>query len=174
MRKRIGFTVLILIIMGFVYFFGSMKLNLAPRYYYALVTTSSNLNNENINGLKLHHSMKDDWFINKYGKEYGRIDNVLFDYYKLKDGLVIATNKREDKIIRIVITNESDKSLKTNKGIGIGDPIEKVKQLYGDRYYTRWEQGFKIIGYVDGNETLEFWYGINNLDEIRYDISEMD
>jgi hypothetical protein len=169
-RKRIGITILILFVMGSIYFWGS---NFSPRYYYTLITDNTNLSNENINGLKLHRSMKDDWFIGKYGKEYERIENALFDYYKLKDGLVIATKKGNDKIIRISITTLNAESLKTNKGIGIGESIDKVKQLYGASYYTRWEQGGSIIGYVDGKETLEFWYVNNEVDQIRYDIASM-
>lgn len=170
-RKRIGITILILIVMGSIYFLGS---NFSPRYYYTFITDNTNLSNENINGLKLHQSMKDDWFIGKYGKEYERIENALFDYYKLNDGLVIATKKGNDKIIRISITSLNAESLRTNRGIGIGESIDKVKQLYGSSYYTRWEQGGSILGYVDGKETLEFWYVDNEVDQIRYDIASMN
>lgn len=154
-----------------IYFISFMNTVFAPRYYFTFVTANSNLNDENINGLKLHQSMKDDLFTSKYGKEYGRIDNALIDCYKLKDGLVIATNKGDDKIISLVVNVSSDESLMTNKGIRIGDSIDKVKQLYGSRYYTRIEEGSKVIGYVDGKEILEFWYVNNKILQIRYEIS---
>lgn len=174
MVKKITFTILFLIIAGIVYFFGSMKLNFAPRYYYTLITANSNLNNENINGLKLYQSMKDNWFISKYGKEYKDINNALYNYYQLKDGVVIATNKGDDKIIRIILNSQSDNSLRTNKGTGIGDSIDSVKEVYGEKYYIRHEQGSNIIGYVDKNKTLEFWYLNGKVQEIRYDIRSMD
>ncbi|MGG1517380.1 hypothetical protein ABE504_18350 [Paenibacillus oryzisoli] len=171
MKKRFGFTILFLIVIGSLYFWGSMKLNFSPRYFYTLVTKDTNLSNENINGLKLHQSMKDDWFIVKYGTEYERKENALFDYYELNDGLMVATQKGNDKIIRISMTTVNTQPLRTNKGIGIGESIDKVKQLYGGSYYTRWEQGSSIIGYVDGKETLEFWYAQNEVDQIRYDVA---
>ncbi|MNR46927.1 hypothetical protein D3C85_1659620 [compost metagenome] len=86
---------------------------------------------------------------------------------------MIATKKGNDKIIRISITSLNAESLRTNRGIGIGESIDKVKQLYGSSYYTRWEQGVSIIGYVDVKETLEFWYVDNEVVQIRYDIASM-
>ncbi|MEC1520719.1 hypothetical protein P9D43_01570 [Neobacillus niacini] len=50
------------------------------------------------------------------------------------------------------------------KGIEVGDSIQKAKDLYGNRYYTRIEQGVTIIGYVDKkhNQSLEFWCDSKN------------
>lgn len=77
-----------------------------------IFTKTSNFSEENIDGLQLYKSINSKEFIKKYGTNSQRIDNTLFDYYKLSDGLSIATNK-DRQVIRIVIDDETDKSIKT-------------------------------------------------------------
>ena len=81
----------------------------------------------------------------------------------------------DNENIRISIGLNSNKSLSTSKGIFAGDPIEKVKKMYGNKYYERSEQGIDILGYVDkkNHRTIEFWYWNGNVQHIRYDIDEM-
>ncbi|MEY8346867.1 hypothetical protein AALF16_00875 [Bacillus cereus] len=137
------------------------------RSYYFKNTKTTTLTAENIDGLKLHDSIYEPKFIEKYGKQTeSSQDNEFYDYYRLRDDLEIATIKEgENKgdIVRIMIPYEDYKVKKseshTSKGITIGSEKEEVQSSYGKNYYTRNEQGANIIGYVDikMQVTLEFW-----------------
>lgn len=137
------------------------------RSYYFKNTKTTTLTAENIDGLKLHNSIYEPKFIEKYGKQTeSSQDNEFYDYYHLRDDLEIATIKEgENKgnIVRIMILYEDYKVKKseshTSKGITIGSKKEEVLSSYGKNYYTRNEQGANIIGYVDikMQVTLEFW-----------------
>jgi len=140
-----------------------------------IFTKTTNFNEENIGGLQLYKNINSEEFIKKYGTNSQRIDNVLFDYYKLSDGLVIATNKNR-QIIRIIIDDESNKSIKTSKGINLKSSVDDVIKAYGANYYKRMDDtGVSVIGYVDkkSNVTLEFFNYKNKVTMIRYDISSM-
>ncbi|MBU3178855.1 hypothetical protein KPL47_21325 [Clostridium estertheticum] len=140
-----------------------------------IFTKTTNFNEENIGGLQLYKSINSKEFIKKYGTNSQRIDNTVFDYYKLNDGLVIATNKNR-QIIRIIIDDESDKSIKTSKGITLKSSVDDVIKAYGTNYYKRMDDtGVSVIGYVDKKSkvTLEFFNYKNEVTMIRYDISSM-
>lgn len=127
-----------------------------PRSFHHLITTGTNLENENINGLYLFNNVHDKKFVEIYGKQtFKNQDNNLYNYYKIQDGVVIATNDKGD-ILRFIIGT----GIPTAKGIEVGESINKVQDLYGNAYYKRVEQGVDIIGYVDKkhHQSLEFWY----------------
>lgn len=139
-----------------------------------IFTKTTNFNEENIGGLQLYKNINGKEFIKKYGTNSHRIDNALFDYYKLSDGLIIATNK-DRQIIRIT-DDESNKSIKTSKGINLKSSVDDVIKAYGANYYKRMDDtGVSVIGYVDKKSkvTLEFFNYKNKVTMIRYDISSM-
>jgi hypothetical protein len=149
-RKIIMLTILILLAIIF------LLIPSFPRSFHHLVTTGTNLENENINGLYLFNNVNDEKFVEIYGKQtFKNQDNNLYNYYKIQDGVVIATNDKGD-ILRFIIGT----GIPTAKGIEVGESINKVKALYGKEYYKRVEQGVDIIGYVDKkhHQSLEFWY----------------
>jgi hypothetical protein len=113
----------------------------------------------------------------KIVSKYGEIstlsqDNSLYNYYFLREGIEIATDKNGYKIIRFII---NDNNVKSEKGISIGDSKEKIVDLYGENYYTRLEQGFNIIGYVDKEKdwSIEFWLAEGGVCMIRFDHNYM-
>jgi len=122
-------------------------------------TKTTNLSEENINGLQLYDDISSKAFIIKYGTNIERLDNALFDYYNLSDGLVIATDKQK-QIIRITTGyNQTNTTLKTSKGINIESSVDDVIRAYGENYYKRMDDsGVPVIGYVDQQRkiTLEF------------------
>jgi hypothetical protein len=141
-------------------------------------TQTTTLSQENIDGVQIYESIDSKEFIQKYGTNLKRIDNALFDYYKLSDGLEIATNKQR-QIIRVVINTETNSNMKTSKGIGLGSSIDDVINAYGTNYYKRTEEQMPwspVIGYVDHERkvTIEFWNMKNKVVEIRYDIASME
>ncbi|WNR43662.1 hypothetical protein [Paenibacillus roseipurpureus] len=153
------------------------------KYY---TTTSSDLTNENISGVKLNQSIKSEEFLSNVG-ELKSQDNALFDYYQSNKGMVVVTEKNDDKIIRIFtyssdfktdngisIRNDS-KDFKTNKGISLGNDLNTILEQYGYQYYERFEQGSMIIGYIDkrNKRTLEFCMIDNKVYSIRLDKSIM-
>ncbi|MCM3764921.1 hypothetical protein [Neobacillus niacini] len=98
-------------------------------------------------------------------------DVEKYDYYVLRDGVEIATDQA-GRISRFIIT---DQGLPTAKGIHIGDTRADVIRKYGKHHYTRSEQGFNIIGYVDKrkNISLEFWLTDGKLEFYRLDEESM-
>ena len=140
-----------------------------PLSFQYFFTSITNLKNENIEGLYLFDNIKDEKFIKVYGKQtFKSQDNDLYNYYKIQDGLEIATNDNGD-ILRFIIETE----IPTGKGIEVGDSISKAKTLYGRNFYKRVEQGVDIIGYVDKkhHQHLEFWYDLQN-EIIMYSLND--
>lgn len=143
------------------------------RSYHHFFTKSTNLSKENVEYTYLDDEIDSEKIVSKYGEisEFSH-DNELYNYYFLRKGIEIATNKNDSKIIRFVI---NDKNIKTEKGIKIGDKKDKIIELYGSNYYTRLEQGTNIIGYVDKekNWSIEFWLGEDGLLFYRLDYNYM-
>lgn len=140
-----------------------------------IFTKTTNLNEENIGEIKLYQSIDSTKFIKKYGKNFKKIENALFNYYKLSNGLEIATNK-DRQIIRVVINIDSDNSIKTSKDIELGSSVDEAIKVYGKNYYKRMSDfGVPVIGYVDKKRkiTLEFFNYHNRITEIRYDSTSM-
>lgn len=143
-----------------------------------MFTKTTTLNQENIDGIQMYESIDSKEFIQKYGTNLEKIDNALFDYYKLSDGLKIATNKQR-QIIRVIINSETNSNMKTSKGIRLGNSVDEVINAYGTNYYKRTEEQMPsspVIGYVDHGKkvTIEFWNAEDKVVEIRYDITSME
>lgn len=143
-----------------------------------IFTKTTPLSQENIDGIQIYESIDSKDFIEKYGTNLTKIDNALFDYYKLSDGLKIATNKKR-QIIRVVINSETNSNMKTSKDIELGSSIDDVINAYGTNYYKRTEDQIPlspVIGYVDHERkvTIEFWNANNEVVEIRYDIASIE
>lgn len=141
-----------------------------------ILTKTTNLTEENIGGLRLYQSIDSKDFILKYGSTLQKTDNALFDYYKLSDGLEIATNK-DRQIIRIIKNTDSDNNIKTSKGITLESSVDEIIEAYGENYYKRDSDfGVPVIGYVDKkkNITIEFFYYQNKVTHIRFDITSME
>ncbi|WP_245160064.1 hypothetical protein PZA12_16595 [Clostridium beijerinckii] len=143
-----------------------------------MFTKTTTLGQENIDGIQMYESIDSKEFIQKYGTNLEKIDNALFNYYKLSDGLEIATNKQR-QIIRVIINSETNSNMKTSKGIRLGSSVDDVINAYGTNYYKRTEEQMPsspVIGYVDHEKkvTIEFWNAEDKVVEIRYDITSME
>lgn len=170
MRKNIIIFITILSIL----LMGALSLNQRfGRSYHHFFTKSTDLSKENVENIHLDDEIDSEKVVSKYGKvsEFSE-DNDLYNYYSLREGIEIATNKDDNKIIRF---NINDKNLKTEKGIKVGDKKDKIVELYGSDYYTRLEQGLVIIGYVDKekNWSIEFWLVEDSVDFYRLDYNYM-
>ncbi|NOU68818.1 hypothetical protein GC096_32875 [Paenibacillus sp. LMG 31461] len=146
-----------------------LDLGLRTLKYYS--TKSSDLTNEQISGISLNQSMRSKDFIDRFG-EGKDLNNALFDYYKLNNGITIATEKNDDKIIRIG-THSSE--FETKNGLKVGSYKNTIIEQYGEDYFERFEQGSNIIGYIDkkSKATIEFWIVDNKVFFIRLDKSKM-
>ncbi|MDR0271138.1 hypothetical protein [Paenibacillus sp.] len=125
---------------------------------------STDLSGETIADLRLDQIIDGD-----FRKDFGELkdlQNAVYDYYELKNGIVIAS--KNNKIIRIILSSEE---YETMKGIKIGNTINDLKKIYGENFYKREEQGTKIIGYYDkkSNATIEFWTYDEKITQIRLD-----
>ena len=170
MKKKIIASILIMstVLLGSFYF----KANFSRSYHHTFAK-STDLGKENIEGIYLNDEIDSGKIVSKYGKisDFSH-DNVLYNYYFLREGIEVATNKDENKIIRFIV---NDKNLKTEKGIKVGDKKDKIIELYGDNYYSRLEQGTNIIGYVDKEKdySIEFWLGEEGIIFYRFDYTFM-
>ena len=144
------------------------------RSYYFKDTKSIDLSKEEIEKIQLNNEINDE-FIQKHGDlNYQKdLKNDSYNYYRIK-GLIIAADKKENIITKIMFTKDNTR---TSRGIHLNDSIDKVKDLYGDSYYNRVEQGMNIIGYIDTEAklTLEFWYDNDKkIQMIRLDVTSME
>lgn len=159
---KVSSIIIASILVLFVFIFLALFLREDKEFKFC-ITKSINLSEENIEGIYLGDSIDDYKIKNKYGKSLtpGN-DNTKYNYYNLTDGIEIATNKDDSKIIRVIIT---DKNIKTSKGIHVGDNKNQIIKSYGKNYYKRVEQGADVIGYVDKDKqwSLEFWLFENNV-----------
>lgn len=175
MKKIFKIIIIILLLISCVIFGAYQYFHRSSSFRF---TQTTNLSKENIDGLQLYQSIDNKEFVQKYGTNLKRIDNVLFDYYELSDSLEIATNKKR-QIIRIIINAKTNSNIRTSKGIGLGSSIDEVINVYGINYYKRTEEQMPsspVIGYVDHERkvTIEFWNVKNKVVEIRYDITSME
>lgn len=143
------------------------------RSYYFKDTKSTDLSKEEIEKIQLNNEINDA-FIKKHGDlNYQKyLENDSYNYYSI-NGLIIAADKKENIINRIMFTKDT----RTSRGIHLNDSIDKVKDLYGNSYYKRIEQGMNIIGYIDNEAkwTLEFWYDNEQIIQvIRLDVTSME
>ncbi|MEK6263596.1 MAG: hypothetical protein N2B06_02305 [Clostridium sp.] len=140
-----------------------------------IFTKTTNLSEEHIGGLQLYDNIDSKEFIKKYGIKIQRLENDLFDYYKLSNDLEIAVNNNR-QIIRIAIDDISGSSINTSKNIGVGNSVDEIIKVYGNNYYKRMSDfGVPVIGYVDKEReiNLEFFNYENTVVIIRYDINSM-
>lgn len=143
------------------------------RSYHHTFTKSTDLSNENVDGLYLGDKIDSEKVVSKYGEIHIQSRNVDdYNYYCLNKNIEVATKKDDHNIIRFCVDNETCKAkIRTEKGVGFGDKKDKVIKLYGENYYNRIEQGLDIIGYVDKekNCSIEFWLIEEVVCYIRFD-----
>ncbi|WML57631.1 hypothetical protein [Neobacillus sp. PS2-9] len=166
----------IVIIIVFILFISSIFLLSKPHFprsFHHQFTEHTDLHNENINGFYLFDDIHSDRFISFYGEQKHKSrDTETFRYYKIQDGLEIATNE-QGGIFRFIVESSG---IPTAKGIEVGDSISKAKKAYGENFYERTEQGADILGYVDqkNHQSIEFWYGQNGILFYRLDDNSMN
>ncbi|WP_066305731.1 hypothetical protein [Bacillus sp. FJAT-29814] len=157
-----------IVLMVFIIFFE----NTFPRGFHQLITSSTDLSHENIEGIYVGDNIKSNKVTKKYEIPTEKSRDVeKYNYYLLRDGVEIATDQA-GRISRFIIT---DQGLPTAKGIHIGDTKEDVIRKYEKHHYTRSEQGFDIVGYVDKKRkiSLEFWLADGKLEFYRFDEKSM-
>ena len=72
-----------------------------PRSYHHLITSSTNLGKENVDGLSLNDDFYSEKVLEKYGKKTEQSRDVEnYDYFELINGIEVAVNK-EGKIYKI-------------------------------------------------------------------------
>lgn len=177
MKKNI---IKLVIVLGILLMIGLWIMGAIPpdsRSYHHTFTKSTDLSNENIDGLYLGERFNSEKVKSKYGEIHMQSSNIDdYNYYCLNKNIEVATKKDDHKIIRFCVNNETLKTkMKTEKGVSFGDSKEEVINLYGEDYYNRIEQGLDIIGYVDKEQdwSIEFWLSEEGVCYIRLDYNYM-
>ncbi|RUL54052.1 MULTISPECIES: hypothetical protein [Lysinibacillus] len=146
-------TVMVLICISVTYL-------IAPNFVLSVFTPDINLDDENINGIHLNQNINE---LNTNAISQDK-NNPSINYLS---GIRLIKDENGN-INNIAITHESNKTVKTSRGITVGDSIESVKISYGENYYNRTEQGVEIMVYVHNNKFIEFWHWNNEVQEIRF------
>jgi len=170
MKKYLGFLIILLVIIG-LSFPSIISPNLG-RSFHHIFTQSTDLNGEEVEGLKLYDNISSDKIVSLYGKQIEQSRDVAkYNYFQLRKGIEVAVNSKGE-ILRFIIT---DRDLETAKEIKLGDSDIDVKNAYGNNYYYRREQGVDILGYIDKikNTSIEFWMHDNKVVFIRFDDTSM-
>jgi hypothetical protein len=134
---------------------------LSPNLIFFADKPKPNLEDENFGGMNLNQNINE---INEVPVLENK-DNP--NIYYLSNGMRLITDKH-GTIKMMAITHKTDKTVKTSRGISIGDSLETVKKTYDYEYDNREEQGVGIIVYKDNNHFLEFWHWDDKVTEIRY------
>ena len=78
-----------------------------PRSYHHVITSSTNLGKENVDGLSLNDDFYSEKVLEKYGKKTEQSRDVEnYDYFELTNGMEVAVNK-EGEISRFIVTNSN-------------------------------------------------------------------
>lgn len=170
--KKYYLTLFIISVVFIGLFFNSIvKPNLGRSFHQAFAS-STNLNDENIERLKLFDNIQSKKIVSVYGIQTVQSRNVTgYKYFQLRKGVEVAVNNK-GHILRFIVT---DDILETAKGIKLGDKGANIKDKYGNDYYFRREQGTDIVGYVDKtrNISIEFWMYDDKVVLIRLDDTSM-
>lgn len=155
---------LILGIICSVVIFAIVIIIIPSNFILSVITPDIALKDENFDGIDLKGN------INKLNVDENKEDSSNPDIHYLSNGIRVITNEK-GTIKNISINHYTDRSVKTIRGISVGDSLDSVKRYYGEDYYTRREQGVGIIVYVDHNKFLEFWHWNDEVQEIRFGIN---
>jgi len=98
-------------------------------------TPDINLKDENFDGIDLMQNI-----INKLNVGEILKDTLNPNFHYSSNGMKIITDDNKN-ITNLAITHDTDKNVKTSKGISVGDSLEEVTKYYGEDYYKRREQG---------------------------------
>jgi hypothetical protein len=137
---------------------------------------STDLSNENIEGIELGMFIIDENFIQKHGHFAPHPDNEYFapmrnfDQYWNKQ-IIMSIDRVTQDILSISIL-EDNNTTSTTKGIKMGASIDDVITTYGEDYYKYKDSGqnFTEIGYVDHqkNLMLSFIYFNDKVTSIKF------
>jgi hypothetical protein len=119
---------------------------------------SIDLSKESINGVKIGEDFKE------IKENITDLDDKSDDWFTYKK----STNVRVDKKNMVDSVYSESNNVNTQKQINLNSSRKEIASAYGDKYYKREEQGFKIKGYPDKKLkiNLEFWYLNSKLEKI--------
>lgn len=168
-KKTVRSVSLILVFcIGFFFLFVNHNLS---RSFHHKWTATTDLYEENINGMNLFDNIRDQEFLDKYGEQlHESAKTETHTYFQIEKNIEIAVNSNGE-IMRFIVNGK----VPTSKGVREGDSIKEVKAAYGKKKYSRVEQGVDILGYVDKKryQSIEFWHYKDKVLFYRYDDNSM-
>lgn len=124
---------------------------------------STDLSNENIDGIMLGMVITEDEFIEEHGQflvhpdNDDRTSNAPEKHYDLywNEELIIRVDNETRKIL-MVAPLENNTIASTMNGVTIGTSLEDVIDLYGEDYYEYKDSGQTLneVGYVDHDNNI--------------------
>lgn len=125
---------------------------------------SSDLAGEQIEDVQLH-MLVDESFKAERG-DYEKPENVRYREFLVFDQYAVGTDFQRNEVV--YIETESP-NLPTVKGIRVGDSLEKVIEVYGEKNYQSNEMGQgRTINFVDRDQGihLQFWLSDGQVEKI--------
>lgn len=126
--------------------------------------TSTDLAGEQMADIRLEMFV-DESFKIQHG-DYEKPENIRYREYLVFEDYAVGTDLQKNEVV--YIETESPE-IETSKGIKVGDSIDKVIEVYGDKYYKSGEMGQgQTINYVDRNDGihLQFWLSEDRVEKI--------
>ena len=122
---------------------------------------STDLFDENIDGIKVGMSINDESFRMEHGNFVPHPDNEQYatqrnyDQYWNQD-IMMRIDRETKEILQVGVMGNND-TTSSAMGIKKGSPIEEVITTYGENYFTYEdkEQVINILGYVDHTNNLK-------------------
>lgn len=136
-------------------------------------TNGIDLSGEILGRVSLNEDIESEAFQQQHQIKLANPEEKVDSSFYIDNELFVAVDSN-NKII--FIRTDSNHSITTQKGVGIGNEIDKVIKIYGENYYKYNDQGVDIIGYVDHkhNRKIEFWYYDEKINMIDYSIQDFN
>lgn len=125
--------------------------------------SSTDLSDEQIGQLAIQDPVTEETLA-MFG-EYETKENVNYDELYVFEDVDIGTSVRD----QVIYIKTKTPELATAKGIRIGDSIDTVTEIYGEKFFRRSDMGLgESINYVDRSEKihLQFWLKDDKVIEI--------
>ncbi|MDR6227320.1 hypothetical protein [Desmospora profundinema] len=130
----------------------------------SLWVTSTSLEEESIDGIRLGDSFHE----NKWKMKYGEYEELDIDLYKRSldfEPISVSTDQND----QIVYLSASSPEITTSRRVHVGNTMDDVIRAYGKDYFKEMEQGNNKVVYLDRDKgmRLKFWEYQGEVLEIR-------
>lgn len=125
---------------------------------------NSDLAGEQIEDIQLH-MLVDESFKVSHG-DYDKPENARYREFLVFEEYAVGTDFQKNEVVYI---ETEDEDIPTVKGIAVGDSVDEIVEVYGDKNYQSNEMGQgRTINFVDRSSGihLQFWLSDDQVEKI--------